>query len=290
MTARVYAIVCGLALALSAQGAPLLSIDFNHRTNDPAATTFPGFASFLINSNISATTEQTNATMRTIGPYRITLTGNGFNRGYMDRSHARPTNQGAFTESLLLRDGVYSRDTTTNGGLNVLIENLPPSNRVQVTIWSFDVLSIPVPTSDWYANGVLGRYAYRFTNSVPPISNEQYRFSFTAVVDAAGHLLIQGRRNPMSTNQVGVQPGVYLNALQIDPEPLEILATEVVGNELRLTFVVRPQPGEYVVEESVGTQWRGTTGVVYSAAVNNRVTGRFARPNGARVYRVRYEY
>jgi hypothetical protein len=293
MTAR--ALVCVIFVALPASAAPLLSIDFNHRLNDPVTSTHAGFTSFMISSNVSETSPQTNATIRTIGTNRVTLWGNGLLRGYQDRSHAQPTNQAGFTESLLLRDGVYSVDTTTNGGLNVLIENLPRSYRVQVTVWSFDWLSEPIRASDWYANGALVRQAYQFTNSALPISNEQCRFSFKAMVDAFGQLLIEGRRNAMSTNQSNnVYPGVYLNALRIDPDPLEILGIQPSGNELRLTFVVWPQPGTYVVEEtdsqSSSFQWGEVGGVVYEGAVNNRVTARLPRPNGVRFYRVRYDY
>jgi len=278
-------------LALPAAGAPLLSIDFNHRTNNPTLFTQAGFTSFVINSNTSPTSPQTNATMRTIGTNRVTLTGNGRNRGYTDRSHPLPTNQGTFSESLLLRDGVFSPDETTNGGLNLLVENLPVSNRVQVTIWSFDSLALPFPTSDWYANGIRVRGAYQFTNTVLPVSNEQYRFSFTCTVDGAGQLTIQGRRNDLSKTPNGIDvPGVFLNALRIDPEPLEIVAIQPSGNELRLTFVVWPQPGDYVVEGNAGTQWQAVSGVTYSAPTNNRVVARFARPNGTRMYRVRYAY
>src|SRR5687767_5028485 len=100
MTPRLHVILCVLvlALALTGKAAPFLSIDFNHRTNNPATATFPGFTSFIITSNISVTTDQTNATIRTIDGYRITLTGNGINRGYIDRSPALPTNHAAFTE------------------------------------------------------------------------------------------------------------------------------------------------------------------------------------------------
>jgi len=279
-------------LTLPAAAAPLLSIDFNHRTNNLALFTQPGFTSFLINSNISsATSPQTNATVRMVGTNRVTLTGNGLNRGYTDRTRVLPTNQGAFTESLLLRDCVFSPDETTNGGLNVLIENLPLSNRVQVTVWSFDALSFPVRASDWYANGVRMREAYQFDDSVLPVRNDQYRFSFICVVDGRGQLMIQGRRNDLSKNSIGAdQPGVFLNALRIDPEPLEILRIQPAANELTLTFVVWPQPGDYVVEENTGTQWQAMSGVSYSAPTNNRVVARFARPSATRYYRVRYAY
>jgi hypothetical protein len=282
--------VCGILMAVPAHAAPLLSIDFNHRLNTPAGSTQAGFTSFIINSNSSATAVQSNTTVRLIGTHQVSLSATPFHRGYTDRSHAMPTNQGAFTESLLLRDGVYSPDAR-DGGLNILITNLPATNRVQVTVWSYDWLSGPIRASDWYANGVLLRRAFQFTNSPSPVSNEQCRFTFTAMVDSAGRLLIEGRRNAMSTNEGGLpHPAVYLNALRIDREPLEILKVEPSGTELRLTFVVWPQPGSYVVEEFTGGQWRDTIGVVYGAAVNNRVTARFPRPNGARLYRVRYNY
>jgi hypothetical protein len=286
MIARV--LLCSLLLTAAVTAAPLLSIDFDCRTN---VQTQPGFSSFLITSNISASTSQTNATMRTFGSYRVTLSGSGLNRGYLDRSRELPVNQAAFTESQLLQDCVWSSDTTTNGGLNVLIENLPPTNRLLITIWSFDEASPPVRASDWYANDLLVRRAYQFTNSVMPIRNDQYRLSFTAIVSPSGQLLIEGRRNAMSTNTIGnTWPAVFLNALQIDPEPLEILTVVTNGNELRLTFVIRPQPGTYVIEETAGGAWTTTSGVIYGTPANNRVTARFPRPAQTRLYRIRYNH
>ncbi|HKQ38428.1 MAG TPA: hypothetical protein VJ063_10155 [Verrucomicrobiae bacterium] len=282
-------ILCGIALAASARAAPLLSIDFNCRTNAASTNTQPGFNAFLITSNVSISALQTNETVRTFGAYRVHLWGNGLNRGYGDRWHVRPTNDAAFTESQLLRDCVSSPDVTTNGGLNVRIEGLAPTNRFLITLWGFDELSPPIRASDWYANKVLGRRAYQFTNSIMPVRNDQYRFSFTGITDAAGELLIEGRHNRISTNESGVmRPGVFLNALQIDPEPLDILAFTTNGAELRITFVVRPQPGTYAVEESAGGPWVTTSGVVYSTPVNNRVTARFPRPTQPRLYRIRY--
>ena len=83
---------------------------------------------------------------------------------------------------------------------------------------------------------------------------------------------------------------MFLNALGIDPEPLEILAIQPASNELRLTFVVWPQPGDYLLEGNAGTQWQAVSGVTYSAPTNNRVVARLARPSGTRVCRVRYAY
>ena len=289
MKSRVIFLVIGLVA--SVRGAPLLSIDFNCRTNSGSTNTQPGFSSFLITSNISISALQTNETVRTFGAYRVHLSGNGSNKGYGDRWRAFPTNQAGFTEGQLLRDCVWSPDSTTNGGLNIVLEGFPATNRFLVTIWSFDDNSQPIRASDWYANKVLARRAYQFTNSIMPVDNEQYRFSFTAVTDGVGQLLIEGRRNAMSTNDFGNRlPSVYLNALQIDPEPLDILNIVTNGAELRITFVVRPQPGGYVVEETAGNSWLPTSGVVYSTPVNNRVTARFPRPTQPRLYRIRYNY
>ncbi|HTD85908.1 MAG TPA: hypothetical protein VK850_04970 [Candidatus Binatia bacterium] len=283
-----------VALPLAARAAPLLSIDFNCRTNSGSAQMQPGFSSFLITSNVSASTLQTNETLRTVGTNRVHVWGNGLNKGYGDLFRWLPTNQGAFSDGQLLRDCVYSPDTTTNGGLNVQIDNLSGSNRFLVTVWSFNEDSAPIRASDWYANKVLVRRGYQFTNSVLPVRNDQYRFSFTAFTDAAGQLLIEGRRNPVSTNANGAifpVPGVYLNALQIDPEPLEIMNIATNASELRITFVVRPQPpGGYVIEETSGGAWNTFSGVSYSSPTNNRVTARFPRPSQPRLYRIRYNY
>lgn len=276
-----------LAISPSIPAAPLLSIDFNCRTN---VQTQPGFSSFVITSAGSDSSPQTNATMRTFGAYRVQLWGEGANKGYTDRSRPFPTNQAAFTESQLLRDCVWSPDII-NGGLNVLIENLPPTNRLQITLWSFDEASPPIRASDWYANGVLVRRAYQFTNSLLPVTDDQYRFSFTATVSPSGQLLIEGRRNAMSTNATGnTWPAVFLNALRIDPEPLEILSIGTNANEVSLTFVVRPQPGTYLVEETAGAAWTQTPNVVYSTPTNNRVIARFPRPTQPKLYRIRYNY
>jgi hypothetical protein len=160
---------------------------------------------------------------------------------------------------------------------------------VQVTIWSYDVNSEPIRASDWYANGFLVRRAYQFTNSVAPTNNEQYRFSFAATVSGSGQLLIEGRRNPMSISPFQVHlPAVFLNALRIDPEPLDITSVVISGSDLVLEFVVRPEPGTYGVEQTTGGPWSVTSGVTFSLPANNRVTARFPRPNRPTIYRIRY--
>src|SRR6185436_16622519 len=100
----------------------VLSIDIEERGG--AALVYPGFTAFLIDSNISATAKQTNASVRTIGGITVSLSGSGTDPGYDDRVRTTPVDAGAFTQSQLLRDFIFSADTTVNGGLNVGLTGL----------------------------------------------------------------------------------------------------------------------------------------------------------------------
>jgi hypothetical protein len=208
---------CG---ALQAQ---VLSLDFNERGNDPATNTYAGFTSFLINSNVSATAKQTNAAVRTFGGITVTLTGAGTDPSVDDRQRAQPTNGPAFTQSLLLRDFVFSPDGTTAGGLNVQIDGLTAYQPYQVTLWSYDNGSPGARVSDWFAQGVKVVTNYTSDGSVLPTSNTQYQMVFKASADATGRLLITGRR-------VSGTLSVFLNALQLDltsGEPPSVTAQPV---------------------------------------------------------------
>ena len=83
--------------------ASLLALDFNERVTNAATVTQAGFTSFVINSNVSVTTIQTQATVRVFGGITVTVS-NTAPFGYDDRLRTVPVNSGAFTESLLLRD------------------------------------------------------------------------------------------------------------------------------------------------------------------------------------------
>ena len=58
---------------------------------------------------------------------------------------------------------------------------------------------------------------YTFNGSVHPVANEQYRFIFDAPADAAGQVVLSGRRVPPSNNSYGV----FLNALRVDALSVE---------------------------------------------------------------------
>lgn len=234
-------LVLGVLLAGAASVASqVLSLDFDER-GLASPNTFPGFSSFVIASNTSATAAQTVPTVRTFGALTVTLSGNGTTPSYDDRLRAVPTNNLAaapdFDQALLLRDVVFSGDTTTNGGLNIQIDGLTAGEFYRVTIWSYDNSSTGNRVSDWFANGLLARAAYAFNGSVLPTNNLQYQFSFKIAASAGGQLLILGRRNP-ATSSAG---GVFLNALQLEvttPDP-PVITTHPTGAEVFTGDIVR---------------------------------------------------
>lgn len=188
----------------------LLALDFNERGVDPTGNTQSGFVSFVINSNVSSTAIQTQATTRVFGVISITVS-NTAPLGYDDRLRSTPVNSGAFTDSLLLRDFIFSREDTGTGGLDVTIAGLAANQAYRLMLWSFDTGSAGPRVSDWSANGVSITNGYAFDGSVLPTSNDQHRFTFDASSSASGKIVVSGRRNPTSSTF-----GVFLNALEID--------------------------------------------------------------------------
>lgn len=192
---------------------PLLALDINERGQNAAAiaaTTQSGFTSFVINSNAGTGTIQTQATTRMFGGITVTVS-NTAPFGYDDRLRATPVNSGAFTESLLLRDFIFSRDDVGTGGLDVTISGLVPNQAHRFTVWSFDTSSPGNRVSDWWANGLPMINDYTFSGANLPSTNEQYRFLFDASADGSGKILLSGRCDTASATF-----GVFLNAMRID--------------------------------------------------------------------------
>lgn len=94
---------------------PMLSIDVNDRSSSATGLTQAGFSCFVINSNVSATTIQTQATVRVFGGITFTVP-NTLGCCYNDTLRNDPLDNGAFTESLLLRDFIRSQDGSGCGG------------------------------------------------------------------------------------------------------------------------------------------------------------------------------
>jgi hypothetical protein len=227
----------------------LLSLDFNERVVDPALITQPGFTPFVIHSNVTTTTIQTQATTRAFGAISVTIS-NTSPFGYDDRVRPTPVNSGAFTESLLLRDFVFSLSQTNEGGLDVTIDGLAPNQLHRLTLWSFDAGSSGNRASDWSANGSVLTNNYTFSGANLPVSNEQYQITGGVTSDSGGRIRIAGRRNPASTRPGGVADfGVFLNGLRLTvtnppPVPTGLGALMIHSNAtayLRLPFTV-PDP------------------------------------------------
>lgn len=205
---------------LAASSQPVLSLDFDERVANPATNainTMPGFESFLIDSVGGITAIQTAPITRTFGSISVTLSGSGVTPGHDDRLRAVPTNNATFTDSALLKDFVFSRDTTGNDGLDVSIAGLEASRYYRCVIWSYDNGSGGSRVSDWFANGTLVKENYTFDGRVLPANNLSYRFSFVVASDAAGILAIQGRRKPSTDTAGAATLGVFLNGLQVEP-------------------------------------------------------------------------
>ena len=232
-----------IALAGKSWAQPVLSIDFNKRGTDPATNTMAGFSSFLIDSVGSANAIQTAPTVRTFGAITVTLAGAGATTGYDDRLRATPLNSGAFTQGLLLRDFVFSRDVG-NGGLDITIDGLTANQFYKATIWSFDTSSGGRRVSDWSANDNVVINDYTFDGRVLPTNDLQYRFTFVVGASDSGEVLIQGRRDSTSVDTANAPSfGVFLNALQLEPtDPRPSLVTQPVGATRslgdRVTFTV----------------------------------------------------
>jgi hypothetical protein len=215
--------------------AQVLAIDFNDRSSDPAANTYPGFDSFLIESNISATAIQTNSTTRFFpGGIGVTVSGAGGNPGYDDRLRSaaqQPPDNGDFTQNLLLRDFIFSPDNTTAGGLNFQVTGLIPGVTYRIFVWAFDTQNTGSRVSDWFVNGALAYDNFVFNGSILPTNNAQYRAEFKGTATEVGELLIQGRRDASSA---GVS--VFVCAMQLDEsEPdaaTNAILTGIIGSEV----------------------------------------------------------
>ncbi|MCA9211772.1 MAG: PEP-CTERM sorting domain-containing protein [Planctomycetales bacterium] len=189
-----------------------LMIDIDDRGAADAANTAAGFQQFLLDGNEND--DNTAPVTRSFGGVDVTIShSNG--GGFGDRRRSEPTDGGAFSDQELLRDFTFARGTTTDDGLNILIESLSPNTDHTVKIWSFDDGSNSLRTSDWTANGVLVVDDYSFDGTILPADNAANSFEFMTTSDANGDILIEGRY------AAGDCCSVFLNAFSVQavPEP-----------------------------------------------------------------------
>jgi len=222
----VTSLVATLTVTLRPPPPTHLSVDFNNVGQETPADTETGFSSFAIpDFGVGPFT-------RSFGGADVTLTAVGTTME--SRKRATPVNNGDFTQEKLLQDFVFTRDATTEQGLDIAIEFMETNRPYAVSIWSFDTGSTAGDrVSDWFANGAMVRTAWTFNGANLPTSNDQYRFSFNTTSDDSGRVLIQGRRSTSAS--VGLN--VFINALQITRRELTIRTIEFAGPDaIRIVF------------------------------------------------------
>ncbi len=209
-------LACLLTFCGTAKSQTVLAIDFNERVVDQTTNTanfYPGFDSFIINSNTSLTAVQSGNSTRTFaGGLTVTLAGIGTTATHDDRLRAVPANSGAFTQQAILRDFVFNGSANNGDGLSVTIDGLIADQFYKITIWSYDNSSTGNRVSDWTANGVTVKTNYIFNGSTLPTSDAQYQFNFKIAADGTGRIVVQGRRNA-ATSSAGA---VFINAMQVE--------------------------------------------------------------------------
>ena len=123
---------------------------------------------------------------------------------------------GAFINGALLRDFIFSRDTTNGGAQHHSV------GARAGRLLSFHRLVIRQQQSRQPRFGLecerqprVSNYA--FNGAVLPTNNVQYSFSFITAADEDGQVLIGGRHNPATVDAAGAASfGVFFNGMQIE--------------------------------------------------------------------------
>jgi hypothetical protein len=229
--------------------AALLRVDINDRTaGDPtpgdAANTAPGFSPYVMSGSPSST--------GVVDGYTVTFDvfddgdpndggAAGNQVGQMD-DRDRPSPVGAPTLNQLYDDFLFAGGSAgPTGGLDLRISGgaLQPFTRYRVSLYSFDGISatgasaFPQRIADWFDGNNSDELVTRvefFTNQ-HPTSDDQYKFTGTALTDGAGMLLLKGRR--VTAQDIANDLSVYVNGVVVEevPEPaaLAIIAVAVFG-------------------------------------------------------------
>jgi hypothetical protein len=252
-----------LCCAGPALAVPLLAVDIDDRSVTDTPNSVPGFSSYTLNNSStgSNTAASSVAETRVINGYTVTIQAfddgldeNNVTAGVQnavgqidDRDRTGPTDSGAFTYAQIYDDLIFAGATTgPTGGLDLRISGgaLQPNTSYLVSLYSFDAGSNTgtQPRTANYLDGNNGDAlvtATSFNGTVLPTTNNQYRFTGTAMTDSTGALFIKGRNTTgfetLGTSPGGVVIGVILNGFEINPVPEPATATLLVAGALGLT-------------------------------------------------------
>jgi hypothetical protein len=155
-----------------------LAIDFNDRAGRGAANTFSGFSEFVL-AGTEGTAQTTSS--RTFGAYTVAITSVG---GTLDdRLRTTPIKNGPFTDSLLVKDFIFTGAVTGGQGFDVRVAGLVPNQSYLLELWSFDALSSgTLRSSDWTVNGSILWDDYGFNGANTPATTDDTKMAgaFTA--------------------------------------------------------------------------------------------------------------
>jgi hypothetical protein len=119
----------------------------------------------------------------------------------------------------LYRDLIIADSASAGQGLVITVGGLTPGQQYSGRIWSYDHGQVHNTTNtfltDWSVNNVLVADDLK-SDGPAPVDALDKSFTFMAVANGSGQLVIQGLRDSASTGN-----GVVINGLQLDavPEP-----------------------------------------------------------------------
>ncbi|NQT40223.1 MAG: LamG domain-containing protein [Planctomycetes bacterium] len=248
-------------LASAAPAAVVLQLDIEERG---VTDLVPGFERITLDDGGFA-----NATKTFSSGITVDINAVGFTFADYDRHRTSPSDY--LSQAPIYRDFIYGSASDSPAlGLNTTITGLTANQEYGVTIWSFDSGSPGPRVSDWWVQDARGHVSvmedYTFDRNVAPVADTDNRFTFLAIADAGGQVVIEGRGDTATS---GSSPAVFLNGLQLNEigTPPQVVAVDI--NDRGASGPANTQPGfeEFLMHGSEGTAARTTTRDLDSARV-----------------------
>ncbi len=243
LSVAVAALVCAVA-ASGAQAQTLLKIDVDARAGDSTAgpdgdNTVPGFSSFTMDPGLTGVLDGATGNINGYDISIVAVNGAGEPQlGIDDRDRATPTT--APTLNQLYDDFIFvATGAGEGGGVDVTIQGgaLQPNTPYTFSLYSFDTGSTGTTrTANWLDGNrqdVLS-FTTSFIGTASPTADDQYKFNGIALADESGRLFLKGRNTTPLTADGGVNPGVFLNGIELSPFTGLILEVNVTSGALSI--------------------------------------------------------